>query len=385
MNNKKFAIIIHTTTGKTQADVRNLFANVTIPKGFSFDVFLINGNEQGKYEAYNVAMRKSKAKYKLYINENVVITNKNFLIELLRLFQSDKNIGMVGASGALELSTHGVCARSFKRGGKFFAGTKEPKMQDWKNFGAAEILDSLFIATQYDISWRSDLFRDDYFGEQAQCVEFKRKGYKVVIAQQDMAWLWYKIDNFNFDEPSRQKFLDEYSKDLFPLVSIIIPTFNRPKYFKEALDSALNQTYRNIEVFISDNSIDDATEILIQEYLAKDKRVKYVRHKNFDADDNWNFARSYNNPAAEYVNWLMDDDLFYPTKLEKMIEVYRRDPDIALVTSARNFIDTDGKIISNTQDVFGKNIKLSGSEAGHLQEFYRRADDRFNKEKIPAR
>ena len=51
-------------------------------------------------------------------------------------------------------------------------------------------------------------------------------------------------------------------KKYSPLVSVIIPTFNNPKYFKLALESALNQTYKNIEVVISDSSTNDDTEKL---------------------------------------------------------------------------------------------------------------------------
>ena len=76
--------------------------------------------------------------------------------------------------------------------------------------------------------------------------------------------------------------------------------------------------------------------------------------------------RAYDNPAAEYVNWLMDDDFFYPTKLEKMIEVYHTNPDVSLVTSAKNFIDADGKIIGNTKNLFGRDVKLHGDEAARL-------------------
>ena len=160
--------------------------------------------------------------------------------------------------------------------------------------------------------------------------------------------------------------MNEYSADLFPLVSVIIPTFNRPKYFREALDSVLNQTYRNLEVVISDDSTNDETEALIQDYLARDRRIKYFRNKGFTSHDNWNFLRAYNNPVAEYVNWLMDDDLFYPTKLEKMVEVYRNNPDVSLVTSAKNFIDADGKVTGNTQNIFGRDVKMNGDEAGRL-------------------
>ena len=187
-------------------------------------------------------------------------------------------------------------------------------------------------------------------------------GYKVRVVRDGLG----SFENF------RALYIDKLSKrlqnfggvkDLFPLVSVIIPTFNRPQYFKEALDSALNQTYRNIEVIISDNSTDDATEQLVKTYT--DTRIKYFRHKNFDAHDNWNFARDYNNPAAKYVNWLMDDDIFYPTKLEKMIEVYRNNPDVSLVTSAKNYIDANGKVTGNNKNPQG-NLKIPGEHAGKL-------------------
>ena len=62
----------------------------------------------------------------------------------------------------------------------------------------------------------------------------------------------------------------------------------------------------------------------------------------------------------------MDDDLFHPTKIEKMVEVYRTNPDVSLVTSARNFIDADGNIIGNTQNLFGQDVKIPGEEAGRM-------------------
>lgn len=53
------------------------------------------------------------------------------------------------------------------------------------------------------------------------------------------------------------------AKNTKPLVTVIIPIFNRLEYFKLALESALNQTYKKIEVIVSDNSTNDETEKLI--------------------------------------------------------------------------------------------------------------------------
>lgn len=60
-----------------------------------------------------------------------------------------------------------------------------------------------------------------------------------------------------------------------PLVSVVIPTYSRPGYFRQALDSVLAQTYRNLDIFITDNSKDERTKLLMEEYLAKDSRIKY--------------------------------------------------------------------------------------------------------------
>ena len=348
MNERKFDIIVYVTDEQALSALTASLAQIKIPPGFSAEIKMGRGG--GKYPAYNAVMRASDAKYKIYLDERATVTNKNFLVELLKVFQTDKTVGAVGTSGAIELSTHGVSLNSAKRAAKNFSCE-------------VEVLDGFFFATQYDLPWRDDLFADNFFGGEAQCVEFRRAGYKIFVIGD---WISVDTANLKLDEPSRQKFLEEYSADLFPLVSVVIPTFNRPKYFREALDSVLNQTYRNIEVVISDDSTGDETETLIQDYLARDKRIKYFRNKGFTSHDNWSFLRAYNNPAAEYVNWLMDDDIFYPTKLEKMVEVYRTNPDVSLVTSARNFIDADGKVTGNTQNVFGRDVKINGDEAGKM-------------------
>lgn len=161
------------------------------------------------------------------------------------------------------------------------------------------------------------------------------------------------------------------SADNFPLVSIIIPTFNRPEYFKIALESALNQTYKNFEIFITDNSTNDDTENLIQDYLKKFSNIKYFRHKNFTASDNWNFAREYNNPKAEFVNWLLDDDFFYSQKLEIMVEILKQNPDCSIVSSVRDTVDSAGNVTGQMPSferfpMLKNTGKISGESAGKL-------------------
>ncbi len=345
MDEKKFEFIIHATDEKFLARLIQSLEALVVPAGFRAEVQPVTGEE--KYFAYDAAMKNSDAKFKIYLDERAIVTDENFLFELLKIFQ-DKKICAVGTSGAIELSTHGVSLTSAKRAPKNF-------------YGEAQIADGFFFATQYDLPWRHDLFKDNFFGGQAQCVEFIRAGGKIFIGGD---WIRFDEKNLALDVDTHKKFLDEYSKDLFPLVSVVIPTFNRPKFFKEALESALNQTYRNVEIFISDNSTDDATEKFIE--TCSDARIKYFRHKNFTAHDNWNFARDYDNPAAEFVNWLMDDDIFYPPKIERMVEIYRTNPDVSLITSKRNIMDADGKILGHHKVPFKATTKISGEEVGRI-------------------
>ena len=144
------------------------------------------------------------------------------------------------------------------------------------------------------------------------------------------------------DDESRNRFLDEYSKDIYPLVMILCMTHNRPEYFKIALDSAIHQTYRNLDIFISDDSSDTRTKEMIErEY--HDPRIHYEYNPGFTAVSNNKHAAEYDNPDAEFINWLMDDDYFMPNKIERMVEAMLANPSCSLCTSYRILIDEEGK------------------------------------------
>ncbi|MBD1373127.1 glycosyltransferase family 2 protein [Hazenella sp. IB182357] len=149
-----------------------------------------------------------------------------------------------------------------------------------------------------------------------------------------------------------------------PLVSVLIPTFNRPKWFREALNSVLAQTYSNIEIVICDDSTNDDTERLIQKYLREFPQIKYYHNETrlgqFDND-----LKLFERAQGEYINYLMDDDLFAPTKIEKMMAYFKNDKEekLALITSRRHIIDGNGKIqddIPQTRPVFDRDMVIIG-------------------------
>ncbi len=97
------------------------------------------------------------------------------------------------------------------------------------------------------------------------------------------------------------------NKDFNPLVSICIPIFNGGSFVSRALESSINQTYKNIEIIVVDNASTDNTRKIIDSYIAKDKRIKYFRN-DFNIGAIKNFLKSFQFASGEYVQLLCHDD-----------------------------------------------------------------------------
>lgn len=149
-----------------------------------------------------------------------------------------------------------------------------------------------------------------------------------------------------------------------PLVSVMIPTYNRPDLFERTLQSALAQTYENIEIIVNDNSTDNRTEQLMKKYLT-DRRVRYYRNRDAKCKSD-NFAPFEHQARGSMLQWCMDDDLLAPNKLSIMVQVLRDNPEITLVTSRRNFIDGDDNIIKQEimPDIKDEYAAYSGKALG---------------------
>lgn len=102
-----------------------------------------------------------------------------------------------------------------------------------------------------------------------------------------------------------------------PLVSIIIPVYNGANYLREAVDSALAQTYPNVEILVvNDGSDDDGrTEEIALSY---GKRIRYIKKENGGTASALNVG--IRNMKGEYFSWLSHDDVYYPDKIEKEVE-----------------------------------------------------------------
>jgi glycosyltransferase involved in cell wall biosynthesis len=104
---------------------------------------------------------------------------------------------------------------------------------------------------------------------------------------------------------------------LEPLVSIILPVYNGEPWIGETLDSALCQTYRNIEVIIVDDGSQDRTRIIVEERALSDSRVRVIGQTNRGVAAARNRALAV--ARGEFVAPLDADDLWDPTKIERQV------------------------------------------------------------------
>ena len=128
-----------------------------------------------------------------------------------------------------------------------------------------------------------------------------------------------------------------------PLVSVVIPAYNRPDTLKIAIDSVLFQTYPNIEIIICDDSSDNRVHEMLVPYLDSCTNIKYHKNERNLFLENWH--KCYNLASGEYINYLMDDDVFHKEKIEKMIYFFNEFDNITLVTSYRQTINESGDFL----------------------------------------
>ena len=137
-----------------------------------------------------------------------------------------------------------------------------------------------------------------------------------------------------------------------PLVSIIIPVYNGGNYLSEAIDSALNQTYENIEIIVvNDGSQDDLKTEQIA--LSYGERITYVSKENGGSSSALNVG--IRTMKGEYFSWLSHDDLYLPEKIEKQVEVMLEiGSENVIVVCSGMLIDKDGnKLLSKTKKTEG--------------------------------
>ncbi len=142
-----------------------------------------------------------------------------------------------------------------------------------------------------------------------------------------------------------------------PLVSIIIPTYNRSHLIGESLDSILAQTYTNWECIIIDDGSTDNTNAIVGNYLKKDARFQYY-HRPEKIPKGANACRNYGFELCkgEFVNWFDSDDIMHKDFIKKKMDAIINKGIDFVVSYSLNFDEQGNKTPIFESDNIGKAI-----------------------------
>ncbi|NLA34355.1 MAG: glycosyltransferase, partial [Actinobacteria bacterium] len=143
----------------------------------------------------------------------------------------------------------------------------------------------------------------------------------------------------------------------------MLPTYERARYLRAALDSALAQTMPDFVVLIGDNSRSTETEAVVRTY--DDPRIRYVRHpENLGQQGNWLWLIEH--AETPFVASLHDDDVWHPTFLADLLPHIENDPSVSMVFSDFDVVDEDGAVLRAATDELRRRSHRETLPAGRL-------------------
>ena len=131
-------------------------------------------------------------------------------------------------------------------------------------------------------------------------------------------------------------------KDKYPKISVLMSVYNAEKFLREAIDSILNQTFKDFEfIIINDDSTDSSKKIILS---YKDQRIRY-----FENDKNLGVAVTLNKglklARAKLIARMDADDISFPNRFEKQYKKIQKDKKIAVLASVYDVVDESGKFL----------------------------------------
>lgn len=158
------------------------------------------------------------------------------------------------------------------------------------------------------------------------------------------------------------KYLSTIVSKMNPLISIIIPTYNREHLILDALETCVSQTYRPLEIVVVDDGSTDRTVGFVEDWNKcssdKDVTLKIVKQENMGG----NFARNngIKNATGEFIAFLDSDDLWNATKLKKQYALIKQSDRIGGVYCGLRQVEVEsGKVISDDKRYYSEGFILS--------------------------
>ena len=131
------------------------------------------------------------------------------------------------------------------------------------------------------------------------------------------------------------------------LVSVVLPVYNGAALVEEAIESVLSQDYEPLELIIVDDGSTDATPQIVDNWAAKDPRIRVVHQENQQLPQA--LSNGFRLARGEFLTWISDDNRLKADFLEKMVASLRRRPDWDMVYANQDIIGDDGSFLHGSE------------------------------------
>ncbi len=164
---------------------------------------------------------------------------------------------------------------------------------------------------------------------------------------------------------------------LGPVISVLIPTFNRPRYLYGALASVLHQSYRNLQIIVINDGGEDVSDVVNS---FSDPRIIFINRKE-NRGKAFSLNQALSRAEGKYITYLDDDDLYYPNHIETLVNVLENQTDCQVAYSdlykayCRVTPDGNRQILSKVVEIsrdFDRFLMLHFNQALHVCLMHRR-------------
>jgi len=170
---------------------------------------------------------------------------------------------------------------------------------------------------------------------------------------------------------------ENYETKLGPMVSVLIPTFNRPRYLSEALASVLYQSYRNLQVIVINDGGEDVSDVVNS---FGDPRIVFISNKE-NRGKAFSLNKALTRAEGKYITYLDDDDLYYPNHIETLVNALENETNCQVAYSdlyksyCRIMPDSSRQVLSKVVEVsrdFDRFFMLYFNHALHVSLMHHR-------------
>lgn len=214
----KIAFIICSNDELLLGEALNYLQLLDVPEGMETELFVIN-DAKSMLLGMEEGIASTDAKYKVFMHQDVLILNRNFIADIIDIFHSDTKIGLIGMVGSPKMPPDGMMWHNERVGNCYgFSRMGSNYEKPGSVYTDVVAVDGLLMATAYDIPLRKDLFDGWDFYDVSTSFEYKRAGYRVVVPVQEKPWCLHDdgmvLSMWNYDK-YRHVAMEEY-KEFIP-------------------------------------------------------------------------------------------------------------------------------------------------------------------------